>query len=619
MQDLGHENTLKCLVKMNRIKKLKSILLLTSISTITSLSAVSCFYNNDRTVKYAREFIKENGFKVKDRVITNNAKLQNFENELYNSKYLSYTFENVGLKYEKDFQISNSHFLTAIGDFVEPVSENILINETKLNNFKENLNQIKSSYIGNNQTHLDLFESNEQIYQKLINDISSLRDKVLEYKNYNLSNNESKKTFSIIAKYKFKESESSDLNKIEREIQRLIPSINNVMYYNITDYSQVITLQQITDIVKNFVKNTPLAIYYQTYLDNLNNPNSAFDPFRKVIEYNKADSSFKISLIDWTISNNIDSTLFNISLDNLNKENEKLSYPQIDGIKSLKTLWTTFKTVSPSYALFPENSDKHLESIRNGIRDGFGPIYLALGINESSQQETDDFKIFSKKLNDKEKEEFLSKPYEFIENNLDILFYISAYNDKKVELDRSKQDLEKEQSSTRRLSLRRTIDRNEKLIAKFESDLLKLTQSINTVKSNEESQSNKNKAQEFIDKFKSDSLVANDIERIKKLIKDGLDTKKTSQFALADLFAKLLFLNKVYQAQSVKGLRVNGNQEELTYWVEFLDAKTNTKKLFDVYGIYKASQLNSNVSIDDYIFDGLSTKFKKLDSSNSMF
>ncbi|MCU9939113.1 hypothetical protein NWQ34_06100 [Mycoplasmopsis felis] len=357
---------------MNRIKKLKSILLLTSISTITSLSAVSCFYNNDRTVKYAREFIKENGFKVKDRVITNNAKLQNFENELYNSKYLSYTFENVGLKYEKDFQISNSHFLTAIGDFVEPVSENILINETKLNNFKENLNQIKSSYTGNNQTHLDLFESNEQIYQKLINDISSLRDKVLEYKNYNLSNNESKKTFSIIAKYKFKESESSDLNKIEREIQRLIPSINNVMYYNITDYSQVITLQQITDIVKNFVKNTPLAIYYQTYLDNLNNPNSAFDPFRKVIEYNKADSSFKISLIDWTISNNIDSTLFNISLDNLNKENEKLSYPQIDGIKSLKTLWTTFKTVSPSYALFPENSDKHLESIRNGIRDGFG-------------------------------------------------------------------------------------------------------------------------------------------------------------------------------------------------------------------------------------------------------
>ncbi|UWV85335.1 hypothetical protein NW066_01235 [Mycoplasmopsis felis] len=47
-------------------------------------------------------------------------------------------------------------------------------------------------------------------------------------------------------------------------------------------------------------------------------------------------------------------------------------------------------------------------------------------------------------------------------------------------------------------------------------------------------------------------MVANDIERIKKLIKDGLDTKKTSQFALSDLFAKLLFLNKVYQAQSVK-------------------------------------------------------------------
>lgn len=118
--------------------KRKSFLLLgTAIaSAATPLMAVSCLYENEPSVVYAKEYVKHNAFTEKSKITNaqSPAQLREFENKLFSIKKLLYTFSDFHYSFVLEFSFSNNKEGMAV-DNPEYVSKEAI--EKVVDNFLE--------------------------------------------------------------------------------------------------------------------------------------------------------------------------------------------------------------------------------------------------------------------------------------------------------------------------------------------------------------------------------------------------------------------------------------------------------------------------------------------------
>ncbi|TDV24153.1 hypothetical protein BCF59_0101 [Mycoplasmopsis mustelae] len=649
-----------------KYKLIKRFLITSLVASPLPFTAVSCLYQNNPTIRYAEDFANENGFIIKDRVADQKIQqLVEFENKLYNSNFLQYTFANVSLRLKQStLTIDNSHLLKKITNLFKTEGNGVELNQEKLKlieNQTKKIQELLKTYQTRNNATIPEVEDIIARNQSEIDNIKSQNEKIIEkLKEYqNLQG--SKKTVTEMLYHKYSSKETTPADNLEQEIISIFNSLKEVEFYEITNLSLVITKDKVMKIVENFIKDTPFA----AGLNYVANASSAdlnnFEPFSKLINYIKSTGTFEVKINDKIPGNTILSSLLSKILNKTKILDNNVSYKQIDANKILTDIWTEFYNAYPTYRLEnDESNNKNLENDKKGISFGFGPIYLIYGFSPtdritSNTQENQDYKVFNIKLTDEQQKQFLGNPHLYLLKHPDILFYrtinnanqeikkdnesitknnetielkIKSINELKAQLNKEpnnekiKNQIKKEEkivnilkNSIRTLGQRikqntHSINFYNTIIPKVKEALLQLDNPNLTVEQ-------KKQYQDIIDQFKANSIISADTKRLNELITEKFDDAKTSQYSLADLIAKLLFLNKVYKAQSVRGYRLNGNRKQLTYWVEFYNYKEAKWKLFDVYDLFKTLKTNKNANINDFIFDSLGDKFENLTNSNS--
>ncbi|WAM07965.1 hypothetical protein [Mycoplasmopsis cynos] len=131
-------------------KKIKFILIGSILTAAIPFTAVSCLYENDKTVLYAKSFVKENGFLVKNKVADQkNTVLKEFEDKLYKSNFLTYNFSSLILSFKvNNFTIDNKHYAQKLQNIISLKDDKLSKNQENYDNFK-NIIKITSDGFNN--------------------------------------------------------------------------------------------------------------------------------------------------------------------------------------------------------------------------------------------------------------------------------------------------------------------------------------------------------------------------------------------------------------------------------------------------------------------------------------
>ncbi|EIE42051.1 hypothetical protein MCANUFG4_01393 [Mycoplasmopsis canis UFG4] len=615
-------------------KKIKFLFTSSIFAAAIPFTAVSCLYENDSTVVYAKSFIKENGFLDKERVANKNNKvLLDFENNLYTTNFLTYDFSSINLRFKFNrIEINNKHLSKKIENLLDIKDKSISIIQNKYLELQKIIQQGKEDYkkyLTNNPSKNDqntndiklLLNENDLVLNNFDKKIELVKDKINEYYN----KNKGTKTLKEILKLDFEDREETEAIKNEKFIKSNLSSILNVNVYDLTleKLDLVITYDQIEEILENFVKNTPWAAYYYWFKYEKNaTTKSSYKPIADMLTFDKSSLSYIIEFSPLIINNGIPSSIFQIIRDKVQKTfDNKLK--KNNSKKVLKTIWNEFIKISPSY-----NVDSYLiESTDQGITSGFGPIHLAQGVNSATGNKDDKFKIFNEPLTNEQTPDFLQNPKKYLEMNIDKIFLEEKEHNVLIEIQKRKSNIDglKKQISNSKdkkqvNNLKSEIRREERAIKNLETKLLtvdKFRKDAAKVLEELKKSPNSSDLKSQLDKIKEP--FTKDIETVTKRLKEGIEVSQTSHFSLANLFSNLLFLNGVYKTQVIKGyskeFKLVPKAEEtddprtrkiFKYWVEF--EENGQWYIFDVYQLLKDfQQLKSEIIIvEKYIYSSLS-------------
>nr|WP_322959029.1 hypothetical protein [Mycoplasmopsis canis]WQQ12425.1 hypothetical protein RRG48_00025 [Mycoplasmopsis canis] len=616
------------MLKIN--KKIKFLFTSSVLAATIPFTAVSCLYENDNTVVYAKTFIKENGFLDKDRVANKNNKvLVDFENNLYTTNFLTYDFSSINLRFKFNrLEINNKHLAKKLENLLEIKDKSISVVKSNYEQLQKIVNQSKEDYekyLKNNSSKNEqntndiklLLNENQLVLNDFDKKVELVNEKINEYYN----KNKGTKTLREILKLDSEDREETEAIKNEKFIKSNLSSILSVNLYDLSyeKLDLVITHDQIEEILENFVKNTPWAAYYFWFKHENSSANkSSYKPIADMLTFDKASLSYIIEFSPLIINNGIPSSIFQIIRDKVqNKFANKIR--KTESKEVLRTIWDEFIKIAPSYNV---KSDL-IESTDQGITSGFGPIHLAKGVNSATGNKDDKFKVFNEALSNEETPEFLQNPMKYLEMNIDKVFLEEKEHNVLIEIQKRKSNIDglKKQISNSKdrkqiNNWKSEIRREERAIKNAENKLLSVDKFrkdaalvLGQLKKSPDSSDLKSKLEKIKEPFKKD------IETVTKRLEEGIEISQTSHFSLANLFSNLLFLNGVYKTQVIKGYEIEPvlTNDRVTdsstleprkiykYWVEF---EENGKwYIFDVYKMLKSQQSTNTekVNIDDYI------------------
>ncbi|WBP84261.1 hypothetical protein [Mycoplasmopsis edwardii] len=601
-------------------KKFKFIFAGSILTSMIPLTAVSCLYEKDDTVVYAREFLQENPFLSKTRVANQNNKvLKNFEDNLYTTNILTFDFSIIDLRFKfNTMKVNNEHLVQTIDNIVKIEGQNISLNQKNYDKFKKLINETETNFYKYIASHSDLSQrtnddivllinQNKLISQDFDKKFEELKELINEYKN----DYKGTKSLLEILKTIFATDKTSSIIELEKKIQSSLSSLlsKSIYYIHVNDFDQVVTYDQLDAIVQNFVKNTPWAAYYYWSKVESSKPASSrseYAPTPEFITFDQTSLSYKIEFRVDIVNNGIPSPAFQEIWNSIKKEYSQKARKE-DAKKVFSLVWNKFLELSPSYKV----DETLLESTKFGIRQGFGPFYLALGINPSTKAEDLNYRVFREPLSPTETLEFLENPSAYVDNNLDKILLTNKEYAKESKIKSENEEIKKLRSASGDRAL------NEQKIAVSKNRIALLKEELQVVHEFRakylalKSQLKDNPgSQEILDKIKKlKAPYEKDIEIVHKKIEEkGLADSKTTHFSLADLFSKLLFLNGVYKTQVTKVFKTNDQGEKVyRYIVEFFDEKQNKWFAISIYDLLKAQQSNkaTKVDISNYIKDNL--------------
>ncbi|SYV97046.1 Uncharacterised protein, partial [Mycoplasmopsis edwardii] len=249
-------------------KKFKFIFAGSILTSMIPLTAVSCLYEKDDTVVYAREFLQENPFLSKTRVANQNNKvLKNFEDNLYTTNILTFDFSIIDLRFKfNTMKVNNEHLVQTIDNIVKIEGQNISLNQKNYDKFKKLINETETNFYKYITSHPDLSQrtnddivllinQNKLISQDFDKKFEELKELINEYKN----DYKGTKSLLEILKTIFATDKTSSIIELEKKIQSSLSSLlsKSIYYIHVSDFDQVVTYDQLDAIVQNFVKNTP--------------------------------------------------------------------------------------------------------------------------------------------------------------------------------------------------------------------------------------------------------------------------------------------------------------------------------------------------------------------------
>ncbi|QKT05358.1 hypothetical protein [Mycoplasma sp. OR1901] len=616
-----------------KFKKIKFLIGGVVLTTLAPLSTVSCFYDNDNSVKFSDKFVKNNlfnnvAFNPVEGYFKNNEayKQREFINNIIKTKKLTYTFSNVDVALPNIVSVDNEHLRKKFNDFYLIENNNLKINDQKITEYKnkfdtftEKRNQEKEKY-ENNSYILERIEYVDELSKinftsldVLKNTIDELKNNIKEYKA--LEPNKEHKTLSRIKKYIFNDKRDTGiLVEKERIIQKDLIALDNFSYFDLSNTKNVVTNADVKWIVEHFVKNTPFATYDVLSKESSKEDEQANEYLKigqPILTYDSSSYKFNVSISPQIVENAIPRNVFEkIAGKNLDLF---LKSKQAKGSMLFKELYKNFIT---NYSNFKVES---LDSVSNGISLGFGPTHLLQSIDRINKERSDEYQIFTyeiEKYNDKKQieltteqnEEFLKNPVEFVKSHLYLIIYKkrddslnSLHNtiNNYTSLNNTLNEQIKNNPKTASLNKRLIKENDAKIVQaqiklkKFEEDLIEVERIQTSAAYLNNSLPEKD--QQFLDKFKLDHKE--DIDFIVNFVAKETEIATSTQFSLVEIFAKMMFLLD-NRSQIILGT----NQGKKTYWLE-LQESNGEWKAYDVYSLFKATKDSAsaeNINFDDY-------------------
>ncbi|WLP85827.1 hypothetical protein [Mycoplasma seminis] len=582
-----------------KFKKLPLILGAMTVTGIIPLSAVSCMYDDDPTIVYARKFIKDNGFEVKKRIAPKEKpNLVEFENNLFNSKLLIYTFVSFKISPQSIVEVNNNNYKVTINDLY---TSNFSKNEINLNDkqikkipdaatqtkISEAINKLKAqiaNYIQNvaDSTYNPNIPNQYRNLKGLIEAAAMPRDvfnsiKFLEYDDDGKVINDSETG---------KPREDSEAKKIVAALVGPLRELKDYTYLDQEHYKEnIVTEADAKAVVENFLKDTP---FYATYLESLKNPDTAIFKwdsasykgtfnFQNVVKYYNSIPTSDLQKIQMKFFGSLD----NLQFQDVNKE----------PIKYFKEIYQIMKTAFVNYSVKVDAKPT------SGISLGFAPEYLIYGVNTDTGESSIKYTVFDPVLNDErkaistqtkltqqEQSSFLSDPYLYFWTHAYQL-YLSSMNDINIQifdLEHQIADIKAKKTEGDLASLQEQLNTAKEMLAPYNQLLIKIKQTsekaielINKIKiaSDQEGKEAeiaklKEELNSELEKIKGNSdikdgtitggildneLVKNDILEVFKILSNEIAKSTTTISSLASLYSELMFGNGLYKIQLVKG------------------------------------------------------------------
>ncbi|SJZ55958.1 hypothetical protein [Mycoplasmopsis verecunda] len=457
-----------------KFKKWKLILGSTIMLAGLPLTAVSCFYKDDSTVKYAQKFISEggNGFTVKERVTSqakyNKPNLVKFENELYDNGLLKYSFSSFVYAPSKSLQVNNDNYIFTFKDlYTINENDNKFIPNDKVINLiptKEGkdialekiqkLNDQMQSYLSDINSNNWKYKGVPKVYrsfQQLVDLANLPLSERTNIYNDNAINSVDEQSKNV--------TDNADTT-ITAQVQSLVSLISDawsIKLFKFDNPSDEVTMDDALQVIDNFLKDTP---FYAKYLMNMAEfPNTNENRTKRIFywdDINKTGTFNYLTILK--LYNNIPTPVFQtVQKDFFNSITE---FNFMNVYNQPKTyLKKVFNLMSDRY----KNYSVSLSANENrGIALGFAPEYLILGVNPDviSDYNTDGLiqsnkyqvfdtintdngrggKTYTSVLTDEQQREFLSDPYIFFWSHLSSA-YVPALYDMQTNIDTQKKNI----------------------------------------------------------------------------------------------------------------------------------------------------------------------------------
>ncbi|MHA3796008.1 coiled-coil domain-containing protein [Mycoplasma sp. VS31B] len=606
----------------NKFKKLPLFLGAFGALSALPLSAISCMYNDNPTVVYAQKFIDNNGFIVKDRIAsTKKPNLVQFENDLFNSKFLTYTFTNFYLEPQSIVKVNNKNYEVTVDNLYSADNKNnqLIIQESKINklpsedvknDIKEKITKLNASLaeyfekIAKNDSDVENIPSGFRTLQGLIDATYMPRATFTALKFIVYDENGQPVKFFNEEKQKWEDKVDNDAKRL---VSVLVNDLKNVFSYTWLDTvhykDQIVTEQDVKEVVENFLKNTP---YYSAYIDNMNDPkdkkgdnhvlkwdeptHSAVFNFQQIIKYYNAIPTENMQSFQKAFFGSLDNLAFG-----------EVSKNPIKYFKDIfKQMSTRFNNYAVNVGALPVN----------GISLGFAPENLIYGVNPSSGQSSDKFTVFNPVVDDKnnpitdktiltqqEQINFLSNPYLYFWTHTYQLFFetrnkaynnllsaketlrdvldgkvietteaeareeVQTYEDEIREFDTLINDIKTKSQPAIELfnkiqKINNNAEKTDDDIKKLETYTQQLNEQITLLKGNDDI-----KSSQITGGFLDNDLIKSDIAAVFEILYKNVSESVTTVYSLASLYAQALFANGLYNVQIIKGTNQNLSQD----------------------------------------------------------
>ncbi|MHA3845848.1 hypothetical protein ACX1NA_01510 [Mycoplasma sp. VS276A1] len=490
-------------------KKFTWILGATLTATTIPLTAVSCFYSDDYTVKYAQKFISKdgNGFSVKNRLTSqakyNKPELVKFENALFDNVLLLYTFSNFNYSPKNIVDVDNNDYSVVVNDLysVDYKKNTIAIQEKNIDKIKnpdvrndykngiEKLIKVINEYFEDMKNNPKKYAGVPSIYRSISGfmDALSLRIEALENFKVYKSNVETGKVST----------------EIDETITKTVDDIRNGLdkYRNAKDFmfpmmpnsneTYEVTKSDAEAVLDNFLKDTP---FYNAYIFAMNSDKDINKPFHWDSTTKSGSFNYRVLAKSY---DSLPTSFFQTIQKKLLNSNEEFNFNLVAS-KPKEAISNVFDKMKTNYSKY--NVALYVDDSR-GMKLGFSPEYLLQGIDpddpykDGKLNASQDFLVFNiEKVNDKEiksvlteeeQSQFLDSPFEFYWTHIfDIYIYTKATLELQIESNKKTIEFNKAKinSSNNPLQIEKLKKLNIKLQNKIDNNIKELKEIAKNLK-----------------------------------------------------------------------------------------------------------------------------------------
>ncbi|MFV9451511.1 hypothetical protein ACNF36_01090 [Mycoplasma sp. 4463] len=622
-------------------KKAFPFLLGTAAVVTMPLTAVSCLYEDDVTVKFAKNYDVNNSFvkrtqeRSKDADVIAKFKeweqkpgLIQFFKELDNSNVMTYTFTYWDFLFKNSFDIKN--------DDVKIVAD-------KLYTISENHKSISVDEKVFSETLKDANNDAKDKARTLVGSVATLLNDYYASKDTNTKHpTEKVEDFEKVAIQKLTAKQLEDAGYSEKQIAIVskIDSLMKVVFFN-EDPAKFISLEDVKEALKIYFKNSP-------FMDAIIEDETR-DSNSRILKQNAADRSYTInfSVVNKTNSG-ISSSLFQsffktIQGSLLNFDYDSTISKERDMVSNIVNLLIQ---KSQSFTIKRDKDGNIMTQSLMGVGGGFSPLYFIDGLNPDTNEPSDDFKIFKQisidninkitshnitefnqtALTPEEASEFSGDPLKFFQTHKYLAWFgtepLTAYGyftSLQGQYQNARMKLEASTTKAKDRELYQAfLDHCQPIYDQMMMDIARLKeielQKIALLKANNGVENDETKAiDKEIDAIMThqyklprratnleatiDVTLQEGYEQSFKKLLQGKAKVGTNVQSFAELFAKIGFTLGITNIQVIRG-----NSPELanSYWLEFQNRKTGEWYFLDVFKLYTEFYYTSN----EYVTEG---------------